>query len=208
MEYLVNISKKARILKLKRRNMKKTNSDNQYAVSIKEDTAYLCLHFTKDHEGNKINTSYPENPIRRIQVIECEDYGRYRTWLEECWKRTWDDVPVVPLDGGKKGCSFRLNLASIYRFLMVYGVTDSSGYAVTLLMTLWRNLFVRLRRNHDVASLWRNLFVRLQRNSSKIVVISFLWLVSCDPALTQNTKVVDITFLYPWPLESTSKELV
>ncbi|GKD96171.1 hypothetical protein Tco_1380068, partial [Tanacetum coccineum] len=60
--------------------MKITDSDNQYAVSIKEDTVYLCLHFTKDHEGNKINTPYPENPIRRIQVIECEDSGRYRTW--------------------------------------------------------------------------------------------------------------------------------
>ncbi|GJR80205.1 hypothetical protein Tco_0150990 [Tanacetum coccineum] len=56
------------------------NSDNQYAVSIKEDTSYLCLHFTKDHERNKINTPYPENPIRRIQVIECEDSEKYRTW--------------------------------------------------------------------------------------------------------------------------------
>nr|GEY69139.1 retrovirus-related Pol polyprotein from transposon TNT 1-94 [Tanacetum cinerariifolium] len=56
------------------------DSDNQYAVSIKEDTAYLCLHFTKDHKGNKINTPYPENLIRHIQVIECEDSGRYRTW--------------------------------------------------------------------------------------------------------------------------------
>nr|GEU88871.1 hypothetical protein [Tanacetum cinerariifolium] len=36
--------------------MKKTDSDNQYAISIKEDTAYLSLHFTKDPEGNKINT--------------------------------------------------------------------------------------------------------------------------------------------------------
>ncbi|GJW07896.1 hypothetical protein Tco_1570319 [Tanacetum coccineum] len=33
-------------------------SDNQYTVSIKEDMAYLCLHFTKDHEGNKINMTY------------------------------------------------------------------------------------------------------------------------------------------------------
>ncbi|GKE13182.1 hypothetical protein Tco_1416733, partial [Tanacetum coccineum] len=79
-EYLVKISKKARILELKRRNMKKTNSDIQYAVSIKEDTAYLCLHFTKDHEGNKINTPYPENPIRRIQAMEIKYSGRYRTW--------------------------------------------------------------------------------------------------------------------------------
>ncbi|GJZ08416.1 hypothetical protein Tco_0542699 [Tanacetum coccineum] len=52
MEYLVKISKKARILELKRRNIKKSDSDIQYAVSIKEDTAYMCLHFAKDHEGN------------------------------------------------------------------------------------------------------------------------------------------------------------
>ncbi|GJW22936.1 hypothetical protein Tco_0033558 [Tanacetum coccineum] len=51
MEYLVKISKKACILELKRRNMKK-----------------LTL------------TSYTPNPIRRIQVIECEDSGRYQTW--------------------------------------------------------------------------------------------------------------------------------
>ncbi|GJY16228.1 hypothetical protein Tco_0386650 [Tanacetum coccineum] len=80
MEYLVKISKKERILELKRRNMKKTDSDIQYAVSIKEDTTYLCLHFTKDHEGNKINTPYPENPIRRIQAMEIKYSGRYRTW--------------------------------------------------------------------------------------------------------------------------------
>ncbi|GKC73571.1 hypothetical protein Tco_1119454 [Tanacetum coccineum] len=34
-------------------------SDNQYAVSIKEDTAYLCPHFTRNHEEFKLNTSYP-----------------------------------------------------------------------------------------------------------------------------------------------------
>ncbi|GKA94562.1 hypothetical protein Tco_0816600 [Tanacetum coccineum] len=58
MEYLVKINYKACILELKRRNMKKTDSDIHYTVSIKEDTTYLCLHFTKDHEGNKINTPY------------------------------------------------------------------------------------------------------------------------------------------------------
>ncbi|GKG14809.1 hypothetical protein Tco_0354409, partial [Tanacetum coccineum] len=80
MEYLVKVNYKARILELKRRNMKKTNSNIQYAVSIKEDTAYLCLHFTKDHKGNKINKPYPENPIRRIQAMEIKYSGRYRTW--------------------------------------------------------------------------------------------------------------------------------
>nr|GEU99525.1 hypothetical protein [Tanacetum cinerariifolium] len=58
MEYLVKINKKARILELKQRHLKITilTSNTPY----KEDTAYLCLHFTKDHEGNKINTTYPE----------------------------------------------------------------------------------------------------------------------------------------------------
>ncbi|GKC84072.1 hypothetical protein Tco_1139789 [Tanacetum coccineum] len=59
MGYLVKISKKARILELKRRYFEDYCSDNQYVISIKEDTAYLCLHSPKDHKGNKINTSYP-----------------------------------------------------------------------------------------------------------------------------------------------------
>ncbi|GJT69697.1 zf-CCHC domain-containing protein [Tanacetum coccineum] len=63
--------------------------------------------------------------------------------VEYC-KTTWDGVPVAPSDGRENGCQMRLNSASIYR-------------------TLWRNLFVTLRRNHDMESLWRNLFVRLQR---------------------------------------------
>ncbi|GJR03693.1 hypothetical protein Tco_0526677 [Tanacetum coccineum] len=41
MEYLVKIRKKKRILELKQRNMKITDPDIQYAVSIKGDTAYL-----------------------------------------------------------------------------------------------------------------------------------------------------------------------
>ncbi|GJU81139.1 putative ribonuclease H-like domain-containing protein [Tanacetum coccineum] len=36
------------------------DSDIQYAVSIKEDTEYLCCHFTKDHEGTRFSTPYPE----------------------------------------------------------------------------------------------------------------------------------------------------
>nr|GEV83924.1 hypothetical protein [Tanacetum cinerariifolium] len=59
MEYLVKISKKARILELKRRYFEDYYSDNQYAVSIKENTTNLCVHFKEDHEGNKINTPYP-----------------------------------------------------------------------------------------------------------------------------------------------------
>ncbi|GKD13697.1 hypothetical protein Tco_1198104 [Tanacetum coccineum] len=70
MEYLVKTSKKAQNLELKRRNMKITDPDIQYAVSIKEDMAYLCQHFTKDHKGNKVNTPYPKKTNT--------PYSRYR----------------------------------------------------------------------------------------------------------------------------------
>nr|GEW08847.1 hypothetical protein [Tanacetum cinerariifolium] len=60
MEYLLKISKKACILELKRRYFEDYYSDILYVIFIKEHTAYLCLYFTKDHGGNKINTSYPE----------------------------------------------------------------------------------------------------------------------------------------------------
>nr|GEV19674.1 hypothetical protein [Tanacetum cinerariifolium] len=100
MKYLVKISKKARILELKRRNMKKTNSDNQYAVSIKEDTTYLCMHFTKDYKGNKINKPYPENPIRRIQAMEIKYSGRYRTWslLQEIPNTPYRSLSIRRID--------------------------------------------------------------------------------------------------------------
>ncbi|GKB41875.1 hypothetical protein Tco_0886817 [Tanacetum coccineum] len=80
MEYLVKISKKERILELKRRNMKKTDSDIQYAVSIKEDTVYPCLHFTRNHEELNSYTPYPGESICRILNQAYDDSGRYQTW--------------------------------------------------------------------------------------------------------------------------------
>ncbi|GJT05327.1 hypothetical protein Tco_0839789 [Tanacetum coccineum] len=56
-------------------------SDNLYAVSIKEDTAYLCLHFTRNHEELKSNTPYLEDSIRRIEdylkILEDIERGPY-----------------------------------------------------------------------------------------------------------------------------------
>ncbi|GKC92112.1 hypothetical protein Tco_1157554 [Tanacetum coccineum] len=51
-------------------------SDNQYAVSIKEDMAYLCLHFTKDHEGNKIQYAIS----RKDQYAVFKPYGNKIFW--------------------------------------------------------------------------------------------------------------------------------
>ncbi|GKC12265.1 hypothetical protein Tco_1009047 [Tanacetum coccineum] len=39
-------------------------SDKLYAVSIKEDKTYLCLHFIRNHEELKSNTPYLEDSIR------------------------------------------------------------------------------------------------------------------------------------------------
>ncbi|GKF86830.1 hypothetical protein Tco_0254657, partial [Tanacetum coccineum] len=58
-EYLVNISKRRAFCSLNEDILKINDSDNKYAVSIKEDTAYPCLH-SKDHGGNKLNMPYPD----------------------------------------------------------------------------------------------------------------------------------------------------
>ncbi|GJZ68531.1 hypothetical protein Tco_0631771 [Tanacetum coccineum] len=61
MEYLVKIRKKARIMELKRRHLKIADFDILYAVSILEDMAYLCLHFTRNHKDSKTTMSYPRD---------------------------------------------------------------------------------------------------------------------------------------------------
>nr|GEV64717.1 hypothetical protein [Tanacetum cinerariifolium] len=60
MQYLVKINQKAHILELKRRYFVDYCSDNQYTVSIKEDTSYLCLHSPKTMKETRSNTLYPE----------------------------------------------------------------------------------------------------------------------------------------------------
>ncbi|GJV81330.1 retrovirus-related pol polyprotein from transposon TNT 1-94 [Tanacetum coccineum] len=58
-------------------------SDNQYAVSIKEDTTYLCLYFTKDHEGNKI----------QYVVSRIDQYAVSKTYENKIF---WKISNVVP----------------------------------------------------------------------------------------------------------------
>ncbi|GJW12385.1 hypothetical protein Tco_1578212 [Tanacetum coccineum] len=73
---------KARILELKRRYFKDYYSDNQYAVSIKEDTAYPCLHSPK--------TTKETSPIRRIQERQYAVFKLYGN------KIFWKISNVVP----------------------------------------------------------------------------------------------------------------
>ncbi|GKF46840.1 hypothetical protein Tco_0136642, partial [Tanacetum coccineum] len=46
-EYLVNISKMCAFMSLNEDILKINDSDYQYAISIKEDTVYPCLHSPK-----------------------------------------------------------------------------------------------------------------------------------------------------------------
>ncbi|GKF41505.1 hypothetical protein Tco_0124847 [Tanacetum coccineum] len=62
MECLVNISKRRAFCSLNKDILKIYYSDNQYAVSIKEDTASPCLHSPK--------TTKERRPIRRIGDME------------------------------------------------------------------------------------------------------------------------------------------
>nr|GEV14661.1 hypothetical protein [Tanacetum cinerariifolium] len=70
MEYLVKISKKARILELKRRYFKEYCSDNQYPVSIKKiQRIHACTHQKTTKETRAIRC-IQRISIRRIKDIE------------------------------------------------------------------------------------------------------------------------------------------
>ncbi|GJX51156.1 hypothetical protein Tco_0278001 [Tanacetum coccineum] len=80
MEYLVKISKKARILELKQRYFEEYCSDTQYAVSIKKIQricAYTSLKTTKKTRSIR---RIQRRPIRHIGNIVCEYSGRYQAW--------------------------------------------------------------------------------------------------------------------------------
>ncbi|GJR76617.1 hypothetical protein Tco_0088982 [Tanacetum coccineum] len=80
MEYLVNISKRRAFWSLNEDILKIYYSDYQYAVSIKEDTAYPCLHSPKTTKERRSIRRIQKKSIRRIKDIVCEYSGRYQTW--------------------------------------------------------------------------------------------------------------------------------
>ncbi|GJX81422.1 hypothetical protein Tco_0330903 [Tanacetum coccineum] len=75
MEYLVNISKRHAFWSLNEDILKIYYSDYQYAVSIKEDTAYPCLHSPKTTKERRSIRRIQKMSIRRIEDIVCE-YSR------------------------------------------------------------------------------------------------------------------------------------
>ncbi|GJX72800.1 ribonuclease H-like domain-containing protein [Tanacetum coccineum] len=69
MEYLVNISKRRAFWSLNEDILKINDSDYQYAVSIKEDTAYPCLHSPKTTKETSSIRRIQRRPIRHIKDI-------------------------------------------------------------------------------------------------------------------------------------------
>ncbi|GJQ99308.1 reverse transcriptase domain-containing protein [Tanacetum coccineum] len=68
-EYLVNISKRHAFWSLNEDILKIYYSDYQYAVSIKEDTAYPCLHSPKTTKERRSIRRIQKKSIRRIEDI-------------------------------------------------------------------------------------------------------------------------------------------
>ncbi|GJX02440.1 retrovirus-related pol polyprotein from transposon TNT 1-94 [Tanacetum coccineum] len=81
-EYLVNISKRRAFWSLNVDILKINDSDYQYAVFIKEDTSYPCLHSP--------NTTKETSPIRHIQESQYAVFKLYRN------KIFWKISNVVP----------------------------------------------------------------------------------------------------------------
>ncbi|GJY62462.1 hypothetical protein Tco_0463119 [Tanacetum coccineum] len=70
MEYLVNIRKRPAFWRLNKDILKINDSDNQYAISIKEDTAYPCLYSLKTTKETSSIRRIQRRSIRRIQDID------------------------------------------------------------------------------------------------------------------------------------------
>ncbi|GJZ20658.1 hypothetical protein Tco_0557248 [Tanacetum coccineum] len=80
MEYLVKLSKRHAFRSLNDDILKIYDSDYQYAVSIKKDTTYPCLHSPKTTKETSLIRHIQKKVIRRIKDIVCEDSGRYQAW--------------------------------------------------------------------------------------------------------------------------------
>nr|GEW48020.1 reverse transcriptase domain-containing protein [Tanacetum cinerariifolium] len=68
-EYLVKIDQKTCILKHKQRYFEDYCSDDQYAISIKEDTAYPCLHSPKTTKETRSDTQLQKQKLREKDDI-------------------------------------------------------------------------------------------------------------------------------------------
>ncbi|GJV81547.1 zinc finger MYM-type protein 1-like protein [Tanacetum coccineum] len=95
-----------------------------YVISIKEDTAYLCLHFTKDHNGNKIRYAVCKPYLDKFVIVFIDDiliYSNSKQEHEEHLKLILELLKKEKLYAKFSKCEFWipkvqfLGLASYYR---------------------------------------------------------------------------------------------
>ncbi|GJW52752.1 disease resistance CC-NBS-LRR class family protein [Tanacetum coccineum] len=125
MEYLVNIRKRRAFWSLNKDILKIYYFDYQYAVSIKEDTAYPCLHSPKTTKERRSIHRIQKKSIRRIEDIVCEYSGRYQTWS------LLQETPICRIQS--------------------LGYAASSGYGVLVFVPSWS--FVKCKHRYAISSL-------------------------------------------------------
>ncbi|GJW85838.1 hypothetical protein Tco_0158983, partial [Tanacetum coccineum] len=106
-EQKVKVDQKVRILELKRRNYEEQCSDILYAVSIKEDMAYLCPKLHSTSTKRRFYTPYPEDihtpysSISRMVISEqvglARDLGSTNDVMIP-WVKIWTEVDDLIAD--------------------------------------------------------------------------------------------------------------
>nr|GEV18657.1 uncharacterized mitochondrial protein AtMg00810-like [Tanacetum cinerariifolium] len=77
-----------------------TLCSKKLCVINKEDTAYLCMHFAKDHKGSRINTSYPEKTYTPYS-----SYGNTIFWkISNVDSRLMTNTRMIGFMNGTKTC--------------------------------------------------------------------------------------------------------
>ncbi|GJX24131.1 hypothetical protein Tco_0228576, partial [Tanacetum coccineum] len=102
----VKVNQKACILELKRRNHEERCSDNQYAVSIKEDTAYPCPKTSLSIHEERLIRRIQKKSIRRIglQIMEYNNRGAQakKPQYAECMTRSSTKYLLTPFEEPKR----------------------------------------------------------------------------------------------------------
>ncbi|GKA69270.1 hypothetical protein Tco_0775334 [Tanacetum coccineum] len=106
-------------------------SEDQYAVSIKEDTSYPCLHSPKTTKERRSIRRNQKKSIRRIKDIVCGYSGRYQTWslFQETLIRLIMEY-LVNISKRRALCSLNKDILKIYYSKDQYAVSikDDTAY--------------------------------------------------------------------------------
>ncbi|GKB97910.1 hypothetical protein Tco_0984047, partial [Tanacetum coccineum] len=100
MEYLVKISKKARILELKRRHLKITVLTTNTPYPSRKIRRICACTSQKTTKETRSICRIQGRPIRRIQAMEIKYSGRYRTWslLQETPNTPYRSLSICRID--------------------------------------------------------------------------------------------------------------